>query len=246
MMLAVEILNCVCFVGSHEILPDGQPGVRFRGTGFFVEQDSRTIPGRVSGYLVTVRHVAERIRPEEFHVRVNTTDGESAVVQGHQFRWWTHPTDPTADVAVLQWFPAPDRVQYKRVNTSIFATGDTIADGTIGVGDEVFVSGLFGWHIGSALNQPIVRTGTIAMIPDEPVASTRLGPMEVYLIEARSIGGLSGSPMFALAKTQHAMGMSSSWDSGRLSYSVSCMDIGICRRAASMMSLAVGITGEHP
>ena len=35
----------------------------------------------------------------------------------------------------------------------------------------------------------------IAMIPDEPV-TTSLGDIKAYLVEARSIGGLSGSPAF--------------------------------------------------
>ncbi len=33
------------------------------------------------------------------------------------------------------------------------------------------------------------------MMPDEPVR-TKLGSMDAYLIEARSIGGVSGSPVF--------------------------------------------------
>jgi hypothetical protein len=37
--------------------------------------------------------------------------------------------------------------------------------------------------------------GNIAMMPDE-VIPTELGDMEAYLVEARSIGGLSGSPAF--------------------------------------------------
>lgn len=37
--------------------------------------------------------------------------------------------------------------------------------------------------------------GNIAMIPDEPLPTTS-GNMDVYLIEARFIGGISGSPAF--------------------------------------------------
>ena len=44
-------------------------------------------------------------------------------------------------------------------------------------------------------NIPITRIGNIAAMPDEPV-STKLGPMDAYLVESRSIGGLSGSPVF--------------------------------------------------
>jgi hypothetical protein len=40
-----------------------------------------------------------------------------------------------------------------------------------------------------------VRVGSIASMPLEPV-STRLGALEAYLVEARSVGGLSGSPVY--------------------------------------------------
>ena len=43
--------------------------------------------------------------------------------------------------------------------------------------------------------------GNIAMMPDELVP-TKIGNIEAYLIEARSIGGLSGSPAF-VRETSH-------------------------------------------
>ena len=62
-------------------------------------------------------------------------------------------------------------------------------------GDDVFLTGLFANHLGRDRNLPIVRCGNLAAMPEEPVA-TEVGPMEAFLIEARSIGGLSGSPCF--------------------------------------------------
>jgi hypothetical protein len=41
-----------------------------------------------------------------------------------------------------------------------------------------------------------VRLGNIALMPEEPIETRDYGFMEAYLIEARSIGGLSGSPVF--------------------------------------------------
>ena len=43
-----------------------------------------------------------------------------------------------------------------------------------------------------------MRMGNIAMVPDERIPITNFGDMEAYLIEARSIGGLSGSPVFVI------------------------------------------------
>ena len=42
----------------------------------------------------------------------------------------------------------------------------------------------------------IVRTGNIASMPEEAVDLGSSGSQEVYLVESRSIGGLSGSPVF--------------------------------------------------
>lgn len=65
----------------------------------------------------------------------------------------------------------------------------------------VIITGLFSYHHGNKKNLPIVRTGTIAMIPDEMILTEKFGNMEGYLIECRSISGISGSPVFVLKPT---------------------------------------------
>jgi len=65
-----------------------------------------------------------------------------------------------------------------------------------GVGDEVVTVGLYTSHYGVDKNIPVVRVGNIAALPDEPVL-TSSGYVRAYLIETRSIAGLSGSPVFA-------------------------------------------------
>jgi hypothetical protein len=64
----------------------------------------------------------------------------------------------------------------------------------LGIGDEVVIPGLFHSHLGTQRNVPIVRTGNIAAMRDEPVP-TSYGSMDAYLVEMRSIGGISGSPV---------------------------------------------------
>jgi len=83
------------------------------------------------------------------------------------------------------------------------ATSEVRAKEEIGLGDEVFLTGLFERHYGTTRNIPILRTGAIAAMPEEPIYWTRTTvegdravSMDAYLIEARSIGGLSGSPVF--------------------------------------------------
>jgi hypothetical protein len=74
-------------------------------------------------------------------------------------------------------------------------TEDVIEEYTIDTGDEIVITGMFFSHLGQQKNIPIVRIGNIAAMPDEPVPTDR-GLMEAYLVEARSIGGISGSPVF--------------------------------------------------
>jgi hypothetical protein len=166
-----------------------------KGTAFFVGIGSETVQEVSYVYVVTAKHVATALEGQEFLLRLNTKDGGSMFVpSGPSPRWCLHPTDESVDVAALAWVQ-PDMVEYKHVSITMFLTDETIRSQSIGTGDEVFITGLFVHLAGSKRNLPIVRMGNIAMMPDEPVP-TNMGPIEAYLIEARSIEGLSGSPAF--------------------------------------------------
>jgi hypothetical protein len=88
----------------------------------------------------------------------------------------------------------------------MFLSDEIMRSKSIGSGDEVFITGLFAHLSGSKRNLPIVRMGNIAMMPGEPVPTTAFGDIEAYLIEARSIGGLSGSPAFVRETVQMGLG----------------------------------------
>jgi hypothetical protein len=66
----------------------------------------------------------------------------------------------------------------------------------IGIGDQVFIAGLFSQVQSTSQNIPIVRSGNIAMVPNERIPFGTAGMIDAILIESRSIGGLSGSPVF--------------------------------------------------
>jgi hypothetical protein len=55
--------------------------------------------------------------------------------------------------------------------------------------------GLFVYAPGTSRTMPLVRHGNIAMIPDDKI-QVDSGFAYVYLVEMRSIGGMSGSPVF--------------------------------------------------
>ena len=168
----------------------------FVGSAFFVGiplkdpqlEDKRFL------YLITAKHVLDGAGQDDIWIRANTKDDKSDFFRTTRSQWWTHPTDEKVDVAVLGWLP-PSEMAYKHVPLSMFLTEEIIKDKQIGTGDEVFLTGLFAHLSGSQRNLPIVRMGNIAMMPDEPIP-TSMGFIDGYLIEARSIGGLSGSPVF--------------------------------------------------
>jgi hypothetical protein len=77
------------------------------------------------------------------------------------------------------------------------ATEEVMREKNIGLGgDETFIVGLFKSHYGRQRNEPIIRVGNLAMMRSESVYTNYCGYTEAYLVEARSISGLSGSPVF--------------------------------------------------
>jgi len=182
----------------------GQVGIGFKGTAFFVGVPSESIEGLDYVYLVTAKHVAKRLEGKEFLVRINTRAGGSAILKGQGTRWWYHPTDESVDVGLITFSPPPE-FEYMRIQTSSFLSDEIIRKKSIGPGDEVFITGLFAQLSGLQRNLPIVRMGNIAMIPGESVP-TSIGDIEAYLVEARSIGGLSGSPAFVRETVYEGIG----------------------------------------
>jgi hypothetical protein len=111
-------------------------------------------------------------------------------------KWWFHPTDSSVDVAVVPWTLGADE-DVLTIPSSMFLTDEEIRRRRTGPGDEIFTIGLFSLMHGREKNIPIVRTGNVAMMPGPgDLVQTDRGESEAYLAEIRSIGGLSGSPVF--------------------------------------------------
>ena len=187
-----EIRKCVYFVGYR--MADGT--IRLAGTAFCM---ARPIGGtdRAFHYAITARHVIDHIRKlgiSTVLLRINKKSGDAFWAATPLQDWLVSPEGPSTDIAILRYVMQPewDHIQ---IPFSMAVTDALIEQEKIGVGDEVFMTGLFSRHIGTRNNIPIVRVGNIAAMTGEKV-NTRLGLMDAYLIEARSIGGLSGSPVF--------------------------------------------------
>jgi hypothetical protein len=203
MLVPDEICNCVAFVGR--IIDKGiQDQPVPAGTAFIVSMPVESDESVTFKYFVTAKHVADQLSlGGPWFIRMNAKDGEYAdmFVQSAE-GWHYHPTEPdTVDVAVACLGVPLQEMNYRSIPVSMFATKKVIDERAIGYGDMVFITGLFTKMTGKKKNIPLVRMGNIAMLPSEKVPGIEIvkdKPVEseVYLIEARSVGGLSGSPVF--------------------------------------------------
>jgi hypothetical protein len=197
MRIPSEFLECVVFVHYE------RDGVRRpAGTAFLVsfpdEQD-----GNSFGYLVTARHVIDAIRSHSsdrvVHLRVNVRGAGFDWIDSDPDEWLTPDGDEYVDVAVLPWLNRSTlALDHQAIPSMAFLDNAILPPiWKVGLGDELFVVGLFVNHHGRDRNIPIVRVGNIAAMPDEPVRTSE-GNMSAYLAEMRSVGGLSGSPAFVV------------------------------------------------
>lgn len=176
-------------------MADGE--MRLAGSAFFVSRAEEGTKG-VDVFLATAKHVIDGIRNlglSEVFIRANTKQGESVWAKCQSNDWLFHPTDQTADLALLRT-GVPDGWDHLVIPSSMCATSEVLQKNEVGLGDEVFVVGLFRHHHGSRKNIPIVRVGNLAAMAEEKVSTKDFGLVDAHLIEARSIGGLSGSPVF--------------------------------------------------
>jgi hypothetical protein len=184
-----NLSDCVCFLCTR----DGDKH-RPRATAFFV-----SVPA-VEGsyvYLVTAKHSVERAkRHGTLFVRLNTKAG-MFLTQEISTNWVYNDDSPGSDVAVLP-FEVPNEVQLAAIPIEMLATDEIVLEKGIGVGDQVVVTGLFTKRSGVSRNIPIMRTGSIASMPEEIILGRYAEEYLAYLIELRSTGGLSGSPVFVV------------------------------------------------
>ena len=194
MLVPDEVRKCVAFVGYKNA-----EGMKWAGTAFFVAMQ---IPytDRSFGFAVTAKHVIDGIRrkstDKRVYLRLNFKDADASFSSTELDEWKTHPNDPSVDVAVMKFFIPGDVTDHLYFGSQDFARKDVIKNEGIDIGEEVFFAGLFYGHTGRKKNIPIIRVGNISAMPEEPVYTPEFGDIEAYLVEARSIGGLSGSPVF--------------------------------------------------
>lgn len=165
------------------------------GTAFAI---ASKVNGQTFQTLVTCRHVIETIRGDSVYIRVNLTRGGVRILESPKEHWLPHP-DPNIDLAACPAVLRPQEYQvlHMELESDFFLSEASIQKEDIGVGDEISIVGLYTSHTGENRNLPIVRAGTIASMPREKISTADSGQQfHAYLVETRSIGGLSGSPVF--------------------------------------------------
>ena len=204
MQIPDEIRKCVVFVCYKT-----REGMQLAGTAFFVGMPLEATQLQVV-YLITAKHVIDGISKrsidQRVYLRMNLKQGQANFVETPIENWIFHSQESNVDVAVLSWAPPQDVFDYRIIPYNMAATEEIIQKEEIGVGDDVFLTGLFANHFGSQRNLPIIRVGNIASMPEEKVHTEELGDIDAYLVEARSIGGLSGSPVFVFIGNMRKVG----------------------------------------
>jgi hypothetical protein len=201
-----EALKTVAFLG---IKKDGKfvP----RATCFFVNY---TDCGHRFLHLVTAEHVISGLllRGHQIWLRVNV-DGPKGVIEApiaaDSFRFHPENEQEPTDVAVCPFSDVFDdhegrfnlavRAMSLDVDDEVgFSPTDEFWKENIGLGAEIGIIGLFRSHYGTNQNIPVVRVGNISALPGEPIFTKYAGHIKAYLVEARSIAGLSGSPVLVI------------------------------------------------
>ena len=198
--------------------------LKLAGTAFFLTKPlNRVNPDSRNWvyFAVTARHLIEKANSKSIdgkvYFRLNEKGGGVRYLSTEISDWKMH-CSKNVDASILPVdFSSSDFEGCTAWNIRrMKLTDEFIKKNHVGPGDDLFFPGLFVHHTGEEANIPIVRTGTIAAMPSEPIATSSQGSLRAYLIEARSIGGLSGSPVFLHLTGRKAIGAAGAWNSLQL------------------------------
>ena len=210
-----DITDCVGFLFERTKRPEKQD--TYVGTAFVVSVPSEGEQGVKFHYLVTARHcVPKPDSKARLFLRINTLEGRAMDVSVNTD--WNFPReDNAADIAVMRFIPEIE-FDYKTLPIEAVVTHEgnvpyVFSSVGIGIGDDLIICGLFSERMGIKRNTPIARSGMIAAMPSEPILDkNRKKPYRAYLVEMRSIGGLSGSPVFVAVENSQQQRMPRGWN----------------------------------
>lgn len=194
-----SLLHSVFYL--YETQDDARAGKNPQATGFVmaVPIDKSSPYGAHQAYFgVSNWHAAVQKTDDRNPapvVRLNKKDGGVDVLQFRAQDWYF--TDDGPDVAFVPIEPS-DEHNIAAIPSIMFATKETLRSDEIGVGDDVFMLGLFVDSDGTTQNVPCARFGNISQMPNRnALINHETGYSgEIYVIDMHSRDGFSGSPVF--------------------------------------------------
>lgn len=174
------------------------------GTGFFVGVRNEESKENFNVYFVTAKHVLQD-KTGNYHpeivLRLNKKNGDSDLIKlKTEELGIIESPDKDVDIAVFNCLPSQEKYDFKFIPNEMISNKELIEKHEIAEGDDVFFTGLFTAYLGQKKNQPIIRFGKVALMPEEKIEWKEKGKdpklMDLYLLECQSFGGNSGSPVF--------------------------------------------------
>lgn len=193
-----KLLDSVVY--AYPSLDSAREGGSGGGTGFIASVPYREGKGEHC-YVVSNYHVVRNGAV----IRINLRGGGLIYVEMERGQWETHAE--MDDVAVAPFVPSAD-MRIGSVPRDQFIPRDHTG---IGPGNDAFFLSRFAMHPGRYENQPVVRFGTVAAMPLEPIQLPTGIRQEAFLVEAHSLGGHSGSPVFASPYPWSALVQPAQW-----------------------------------
>lgn len=197
MQIPNRIKDCVVFLGGKTPVGTYNP----KGTGFLASYPVGA-NDRYFQFLVTAQHNIDSLlksNAKEVGLRVNTKSGGAKWIDMPLEKWFT-VEDPTCDIVLLSinLDVLDPNLDWEQSCFPLTAIADEafLDKWEVREGDEVFTIGLYGRYRGKNRNVPIVRIGNISTMEQADIPTKLAENTRAYLIESRSIGGLSGSPVF--------------------------------------------------
>lgn len=177
------------------------------GTGFIVGYPYPGKDGSVIPLVVTARHVLGDHK--KVLARFSTQEGSSTSFVEYDIElmkkandYWEYPNDSGVDVVVFRSLHF-EGTKYAPFPLDLIATKETFKENAIRQTDRVIFPSLLINFMGSAQNYPVIRDGSIALLPEEKVpmkydvgSKEIITKQEIILVDATSIPGASGSPIF--------------------------------------------------
>lgn len=181
-----------CVVYLYPSVEAAQHGKHAGGTGFLVGVPS-PVDSLTHLYAVTNEHV---IRPPSGSpsavIRLNNADGTTEILDHAADEWQSHPSGD--DIAITQLILGSGH-RFSWIDQGEFITSADIERYHIGPGDDCFMIGRFIYQDGRQRNEPVLRFGNIAMMPQPIRQPDRNRDQDSFLVEMRSLSGFSGAPV---------------------------------------------------